>query len=1297
MKRRVIASLLTLVLCLTLLPAPAFAEEIGGTTPEPAATDIYVSSTAGNDSNAGTTKNTAVATLAKAVEIAPDGATIYVLSDLTMTECARFYNKNLTITSGDGGSYTVTRGDGFEAQSDTARSWYNPAMIEVQGNQEGAECGLTLKNIILDDAGEYEGTVFAQAISGKSEEDKDNLVYVQDAMIASNATVPCTITLGEGAVLRNFGGMSAVRVTDQAKLVMKSGSVIEDASSITRSKGDAGSVGPAGAVWLQGSDFEMKSGAEIKNVNGRAIYADGGEVTVGGTISGITGNPAMWQGRNGTAIHLRNNATGTLTATGLITNVTGGGTIVNLSGSTYTMDAGSVMSGNQGNNIAAFGGANTIFMNGEITGIRSGNGNGYYDAINLQVASNATDLIYCKIGATGNIHDNNVWYGSVYVQGNNIELHHYGKINNNSSSDKSGGIVLANNFPGAKVIMYDGAEVIGNKSDNDGAGVMVSYGTFTMNGGKISGNIAMGQAGGVYVRRGGQFIMNGGEISNNHANKYGGGVSFVASDYFGYVPYVALNGGMISSNTMGDSDTKVSNDLGIASSDYSHINRYLYISDDVTIGNKAVYFQANSKTVTPADDSLDIKLGNASTDSVTALSDKATANGWNAPFATFWAQRNGGAELTVGGLTLDSALPQIVYALVQETGEDGNPASGAEIKVYSTVITSDGIFLTLPNGYKNGCAVALVQPTTDFGSVVITGPATIEKDSAAATYEVPYTATYTMSDNLLSMLKNAQSGVPMTFVVELDSRLTAKKDDNGNFRYNFNGDGILEVDKSNITVSPDGHTITVVCKPVADWTTAIGGKTSVKMTLTGTGVLAAKYFDAGKYLNTTGHIKGAIGSLPVVIPANVCRTKMLAPTYTVTYDANGGSGTMTDQNSPYAYGAAATVLTNGFTRSGYTFTGWNTQADGKGTSCKAGDSINVTGNIILYAQWSKNSSGRDDRDSYYFAIEKIDVQDSHALNGATFALYQYSSDGKTVNRTTAKTSRNGSESGIALFSVDSITGNGGDWYYVEVTAPEGYVLDTTEHKITKNDFSTSRSAAIRNAETVRNCRSSTPNVLNGDDHYAYVVGYSDGAVRPNANISRAEVATIFFRLLKDSVRDGNLTSNTYTDVPDSYWANTAISTMAGLGIVQGRSSTAFDPNASITRAEFAAICARFDTGKSSGTQTFSDIKGHWAQSYIERAAELGWIKGFEDGTFRPNDCITRAQAMTMINRVLNRIPEDASDLLPDMNVWPDCNPGDWFYLAVQEATNSHNYKHKAGNYETWISMKQDPDWTRYEN
>ncbi|MGN8896750.1 S-layer homology domain-containing protein, partial [Flavonifractor sp. HCP28S3_F3] len=413
-----------------------------------------------------------------------------------------------------------------------------------------------------------------------------------------------------------------------------------------------------------------------------------------------------------------------------------------------------------------------------------------------------------------------------------------------------------------------------------------------------------------------------------------------------------------------------------------------------------------------------------------------------------------------------------------------------------------------------------------------------------------------------------------------------------------------------------------------------------------------------------------------------------AETFTVTYtDGVDGEEIFADQVTRNLKSGTATPAFNGTpTREGYQFTGWEPEVE-----------ETVTENATYVAQWSENSSGSGGGGSsttyYYFAIEKIDAQDSHALNGAKFGLYL---DGKQIATATSN------RSGIAMFRVNESyyrkINAKSDLYYQELTAPEGYVVNSDEVSIEKSDLTTSRSKAEKDAETVRNYRGSTPDLLNGDDHFAYVIGYQDGCVHPNALITRAETATIFFRLLKDEVRDGNLrTSNTFADAADNYWANTAISTMAGLGIVQGRSSTAFDPSASITRAEFAAICARFDTGKSSGTQTFSDIKGHWAQSYIERAAELGWIKGFEDGTFRPNDCITRAQAMTMINRVLNRIPEDASDLLPDMNVWPDCNPGDWFYLAVQEATNSHNYKHKAGNYETWISMKQDPDWTRYEN
>ena len=856
MKRRISSTLMALVLCLTLLPAAAYAD--GGTA-------VYVSSS-GNDGTGDGSADKPFATLAKAVDAADDGATVYVMSDLTMTDCARFYSKSLTITSGEGGPYTVTRDNSFTTQSDHARSWYNPAMIEVQTHTGGEGAGLTLTNIIFDDARKHEGTVFAQASSGKSEGDESNKIYVQDAIIASNG------------------------------------------------------------------------------------------------------------------------------------------------------------------------------------------------------------------------------------------------------------------------------------------------------------------------------------------------------------------------------------------------------------------------------------------------------NGWADPFATFWVQRNGAAELMIDGLTHDSALPQIVYALVQETGADGKPVSGAEVRVYSTKITDDGIRLTLPNGYTNGCAVALAQPTKYFGKVVITTTKPELKETAdlsGGAYEVPYTATYTMSDSLLSMLQHALYGVPMTFVVELDSRLTAKKDAAADkFLYTFDGDGVLNVDESQITVSADGHTIRVVCTPVDNWQKALEGKTSVVMKLDGTGVLAATGFDAGKYLNTTGHIEGTIGSLPIMIPANVCRTKMTAQTYTVTYDANGGSGTMTDKKSPYADGAVATVLTNGFTRSRYTFTGWNTEPDGSGKSYAEGVSIKMLGNVVLYAQWSKNSSHDDDDDKYFFAIQKLDAQDGHALNDAKFELYQRDNRDNKLPASRKTTAHWGTESGIALFSVSATqTRDGGStWYYREITAPEGYVLDSTEHKIKATNFSDSRSTAVQNAVTVRNYRGTTPDLLNDSDHFAYVIGYMDGNVRPYGLISRAETTTIFFRLLKDSVRDGNLlTSNTYTDVADDYWANTAISTMTGLGIVQGRSTTTFDPKAPITRAQFAAICARFDTGKSSGEQTFSDIQGHWAEKYIQRAAELGWIKGFEDGTFRPDTYITRAQAMTMINRVLNRIPEDESDLLPGMNVWPDCNPGDWFYLAVQEATNSHDFEHKADNYETWTGMNKDPDWTRYEN
>lgn len=224
-----------------------------------------------------------------------------------------------------------------------------------------------------------------------------------------------------------------------------------------------------------------------------------------------------------------------------------------------------------------------------------------------------------------------------------------------------------------------------------------------------------------------------------------------------------------------------------------------------------------------------------------------------------------------------------------------------------------------------------------------------------------------------------------------------------------------------------------------------------------------------------------------------------------------------------------------------------------------------------------------------------------------------------------------------------------------------------------------------------------PDKLNGDDHFAYVIGYPDGKVHPEGNISRAETATIFFRLLKADIRDGNLTAdNEFSDVSDGQWHNKAVSTMAKLGIVKGRRADRFDPDASITRAEFAAICARFSTKPVENSGSFSDISGHWAENEIERAAAFGWISGYPDGTFHPDARITRAEAMTMINRVLCRMPQSESDLLDSMVTWPDNKPSDWHYLAVQEATNSHDFNRQGEVGESWTKLTSVPDWTRYQ-
>ena len=224
-----------------------------------------------------------------------------------------------------------------------------------------------------------------------------------------------------------------------------------------------------------------------------------------------------------------------------------------------------------------------------------------------------------------------------------------------------------------------------------------------------------------------------------------------------------------------------------------------------------------------------------------------------------------------------------------------------------------------------------------------------------------------------------------------------------------------------------------------------------------------------------------------------------------------------------------------------------------------------------------------------------------------------------------------------------------------------------------------------------------PNWLNLDDHYAYIIGYDDGTVKPQNNITRAEVATIFFRLLTDEAREYFWSTDSgFSDVKSSDWYNNAVSTMVNAGIITGYNDGTFRPNDLITRAEFATIAARFLSDPYSLQDRFYDTEGHWAEVYINRAAEVGWINGYNDGSFRPDKAITRAEAMTLVNAVLGREPHK-DHLLPNMIIWPDNPKTAWYYEEIQEATNSHDYDWaSSGAYEIWTALLENRQWAKLE-
>lgn len=412
--------------------------------------------------------------------------------------------------------------------------------------------------------------------------------------------------------------------------------------------------------------------------------------------------------------------------------------------------------------------------------------------------------------------------------------------------------------------------------------------------------------------------------------------------------------------------------------------------------------------------------------------------------------------------------------------------------------------------------------------------------------------------------------------------------------------------------------------------------------------------------------------------------------YTLAFDANGGVGEMAAQT--FGHGQYLPLNECRFSREGYDFVGWALSENGKkqfsdkaevqftdlvssGSKPKDGDSA------TLYAVWKEQSvtigyvSSDAELGTVTVGSETIgavngtsDGSTAQAKSGARFDGW-YSADGTLLSK--------------ELTFVPT-KGDGAVWqgttYYAYFSAKRSPSTPSTPAK----------------PDETKPTLAPIPEMLNGEDHYAYLLGYEDGTVRPNGSISRAEVATVLFRLLKDDVRMQNLTKdNAYSDVSDTAWYAAAVSTLSKMGVISGYPDGTFRPNAPITRAEFAAMIARFDETAKSADTPFTDISGHWAENAIGKAYGNGWVEGSSKTVFCPESNLTRAETATLLNRVLHRLPEKESDLLANQIVWPDNPETFWGYLAIQEATNSHEYERKAdGVHETQTAKRENRDWSK---
>lgn len=391
-------------------------------------------------------------------------------------------------------------------------------------------------------------------------------------------------------------------------------------------------------------------------------------------------------------------------------------------------------------------------------------------------------------------------------------------------------------------------------------------------------------------------------------------------------------------------------------------------------------------------------------------------------------------------------------------------------------------------------------------------------------------------------------------------------------------------------------------------------------------------------------------------------------TATLTFVVNGGSeiSSLTKE-----YGSKV-VLSDceKTTRNGYTFKGWYSDSALKNQV----ESVTLNGDVTVYAKWEKKSGGgggggggsSDDKDD-----EKTFTLSFETNGGEAVSSVKDIKKDAVIELSAYVTEKDG-----AVFE-----GWCSDKELSNIVSQITITSDTTVYAKWNDSEKENDNKGHVHFPDYR------PEIFT-KEHIAYLVGREDGNVDPDACLTRAEAAEIFYRLLTDEVREKAQTAeNDFDDVNEGDWFNTSVSTLARLEIIKGRGNGSFAPKDNITRAELTTIIARLVEAEYDGEDLFEDIAGHWANEYINVAASIGWVKGYE-GKFRPNDHITRAEVVTLINRALNRQPESRDDLLDEMLTPPDnANEDAWYYLAIQEAVNGHTYTEKEdGVHEKWVAL-----------